>query len=82
MPFVRFPDGTTAHVCIRGNRSRKLCSAPGCTAYADRACDFPVNVPRRKSRTCDAPICNQHAAKMGDEIDYCPPHKRYTEAHE
>lgn len=76
---LQFPDGTTAIVCSRGRRHR--CEAPGCSSSATRQCDFPVNRPGKRSRTCDRWICEQHAKRVGADVDWCPPHARYAEEH-
>lgn len=79
-PFVG-PNGAVGFMC-GPQGPRKACSAPGCTDRATKACDFPVNRPGKKSRTCDADLCDRHATSMGDGLDWCPPHVRYAKDHE
>lgn len=64
-------NGVHATICNRGKK-RPYCSVPGCDRPAGRQCDFPI--PKKKSGTCDANLCQTHAATQGEELDYCPPH--------
>lgn len=41
-----------------------------CGAVADFLCDFPVG----EGKTCDRPICEEHAAEIGPEVHYCQVH--------
>lgn len=59
-----------AIVCSRGRRSRKRCA---CGRPATKLCDHR-DVGRRK--TCDEPLCDQHAVRIGANIDFCPLHAR------
>jgi hypothetical protein len=54
--------------------SRKRCSVPGCAEWSARECDYPVKRAPGKSQTCDAKLCERHAAKVGDNLDHCPAH--------
>lgn len=60
-------------VCTTRARRRR-CQAPGCSSWASRQCDFPLE----DGKTCDRHICEAHArAQSGsgaDRIDYCPAH--------
>jgi hypothetical protein len=44
---------------------------------AGKLCDFVVSSPQQVThkRTCDAPICDEHATSVGKDLDYCPDHK-------
>lgn len=65
--------GGVAFLC--GSRApRRRCSVPGCTNWADRQCDFPVKA--RKSKTCDAYLCDRCAKPAGENLDHCPPHAK------
>jgi hypothetical protein len=62
---VRMRDGSSGVVCIRGARARKTpCFV--CGALATHECDFPS--PKRKSGTCDRPLCDVHAIKQAIEM--------------
>jgi hypothetical protein len=49
------------------------CSVPGCTGHAGKLCDYPVT-RKGAPATCDAKLCDRHAAPGGDGADHCPPH--------
>jgi hypothetical protein len=57
-------------ICGPG-RSRAMPRCRWCSAASTRLCDFQG--PRAK-RTCDAPMCDLHARRVGDELDHCPLH--------
>jgi hypothetical protein len=69
-PWIDMGNGAAAHVCIRGQRSKrcKFC----CNREASKLCDFPVG-PRAK--TCDAEMCDRCATCVGPDQDFCPKHK-------
>jgi hypothetical protein len=59
MPWVTLPDGTRAHLLIRG-RPGKVCSS--CAAFpAPVDCDG-----------CDRPTCEDCTVSPRDELDFCP----------
>jgi len=61
-------------VCT-GRRGRRQCSACK-NAWASLECDYPD--AKKKSGTCDKPLCTECAVKMGENLDYCPHHKTET----
>jgi hypothetical protein len=63
-------------ICSRGKRWPR-CSVPGCDRRAPFLCDFPI--PRRKSGTCDAKLCDGHRARQGEDRDFCPPHAKHAQ---
>ena len=70
---VRFGD-TIAIVCHRKPWPETAqCS---CAAFAEYLCDYPVG----ENRTCDRPMCADHAHQVGHDIHYCPGHFREYEA--
>jgi hypothetical protein len=71
---VKFPDGSTAIIC--GMRGRKKFCA--CGRVADLLCDWKVR--EKKSGTCDAPICPQHAKQVGPDKHLCPLHQKTYDA--
>ena len=44
------------------------CGVCGC--YADLLCDFPMG----RGKTCDLPICGEHAREVGDNLHLCALH--------
>lgn len=73
--WVELPDGGRALV-MRDVRPR-TCSIRGCQRRSDRLCDFPVEdieFGQAPPRTCDAPMCRQHAFAARAGVDYCPTH--------
>lgn len=64
---VTLPNGFSAIVCSSRKRDRCKCGRP-----ATLLCDWKV--PKRKSGTCDSPICAQCATNVGPDKDLCPPH--------
>lgn len=69
---VTLANGTRAIIC-RSRPRRRKCSCCG-TRWAERECDYPDL--KRKSGTCDKPLCTKCAVKGGDNIDYCPHHPK------
>jgi hypothetical protein len=59
----KLPPACVAIVVIEGKRVR-------CAAISSIECDWPV----AKGRTCDAPLCADHAWEMGPDQHICPPH--------
>lgn len=65
-PFT-LPGGARGFVCTRGRRKPEppcACGAPG--RYL---CDFQVG-----RRTCDRPMCGQHAYQVGPDRHLCDDH--------
>jgi hypothetical protein len=73
--MIDFGDGTTAIVCTRGRRQKpcRWCGRPH-----TKLCDFPLS-GAKAGKTCDAPMCDRCATSVGPNLDYCPPHTRYSE---
>ena len=63
-------DGTVVHgfLCTRGKKPVRTCSI--CGALSTKLCDGDLV----NGRTCDAPLCSQHAAHVEPDKDYCPKH--------
>ena len=65
--------GGIAILC--GPRAKaKPCSVPECRRPGAFLCDHPVT--GRKTGTCDAPLCVQHATRTAYEKDLCPAHSK------
>lgn len=64
---VRTPLGA-GFVCSRGRRPKtcRWCSRP-----STKLCDWKAPAA---ARTCDAPICDDHAKVVGPNRDHCPDH--------
>ncbi len=70
---MQFADGTVGIICGTRQR-RKFCA---CGRAADLLCDWKVR--EKKSGTCDAPICPQHAKQVGPDKHLCPLHQKAYE---
>ena len=46
------------------------CADSRCMWVADCLCDFPVG----NGKTCDRPVCEDHAYEVAPDIHYCAPH--------
>jgi len=88
MPWYRTEDGSgTMHLLIRGKGSPASCMSPAlegdnlevgerCGRMAPYLCDFVVGHLRGgKASTCDAPMCERHRTRVGDDRDHCPKHQ-------
>lgn len=64
---VSLPGGGAAIVCSPGRRKRCACGKP-----APFLCDWKV--PSRRTGTCDAPICADHATAPAPDKHLCPAH--------
>ena len=49
------------------------CADHRCNWISGYLCDYPVG----EDKTCDRPLCDDHAYEVAPEIHYCAPH--YTE---
>lgn len=65
---VQLPGGGVAIVCGRGRRAKRC----KCGAVATRECDWKV--PRKKSGTCDLPLCENCSHVPAPDKDLCPGH--------
>lgn len=63
----RMKDGGTMFLC--GDLGPH-CAAERCAAASEFLCDFPVG----KDRTCDLPLCANHAHEVAPHLHYCPGH--------
>ena len=70
---IQLPNGGVAIICgMRGRR--KFCACGRACAFE---CDWKVR--EKKSGTCDAPICAQHAKQVGPDKHLCPLHQKAYE---
>lgn len=71
MPCHHFKldDGTTAIVYSRVARKGKRCR--WCTAPHTLLCDWKLG----GGKTCDKPICGNHAQEVGADKHLCPDHQ-------
>ena len=67
---MQMPDGTVAIIC-GGHAKTKYCA---CGREADLLCDWKVKA--KKSGTCDAPVCKQHALQVGPDKHLCQEHRK------
>lgn len=77
MPCVPFQtkDGLRGIACT-GRRGRRRCNNSPCIRWATLECDYPDG--KRKSGTCDKPLCAECAVHFGEDTDFCPSHSRET----
>jgi hypothetical protein len=73
IPF-ELPSGARGFVCGPTRRRKVLrcsvCHVPD-TLATMRLCDWRAP---GKRKTCDRPVCVEHAMRVGPEKDYCPTH--------
>lgn len=81
MPFYRFGNmmahirltNTVKHPAPAQCRALHVWSdgvTRACSAMSTRACDAPIG----SGHTCSMPICEEHATRVGDDLDLCPVH--------
>lgn len=46
-----------------------------CAGFGDFLCDYPVG----DGKTCDRPICGEHATEIAPEVHYCAGHMKLWE---
>jgi hypothetical protein len=46
------------------------CADPGCGGVGDSLCDWPIG----DGKTCDLPLCDDHARAVGMDRHMCPVH--------
>lgn len=64
---LKTEDGGTMFICGKfGPHCRGGCGAPG----DEFLCDYPIG----KGKTCDAPLCADHAHEVAPDVHYCPGH--------
>jgi hypothetical protein len=61
-------NGVTAIVCGPRPRRKKCCV---CSKPSTVLCDWKIG----GGKTCDRPICEDHAEHVGDDKDLCPEHR-------
>lgn len=64
---VQLPSGGAAIVCFSGPRRRCACGS-----RATRLCDWKM--PRKRSGTCDKPLCSRCATSPAPDKDLCAQH--------
>ncbi len=87
MPFYRTEDGQgTVHLNFgrRGGPARCVAPAlpgddlglgPKCARPSVALCDHPAGKDLGgRPLTCDAPVCDHHRTKVGQNLDRCPRH--------
>lgn len=74
MPCIPFKDKDGKFVGIACTRGRGLrpsrCVEPGCAVPHTKLCDWSMG----NGKTCDRKMCDAHATRVGDDVDYCPRH--------
>ncbi len=72
--IVRLPGGVTAIVKTAAPRPRK-CAFCERRSLNHKLCDFDIG----GGKTCDLPICSEHATHHPPDTDYCPRHAAFLE---
>ncbi len=62
-------------ICTHGRRAPKC---KFCVKTSTKLCDFPIH-GSKKGKTCDPPMCDNHATSVGEDRDFCPPHSKQEE---
>ena len=75
MTPYEFRDGMI--ICSRSRRTNPKCK--WCNRPSTKLCDYWVSSDGRPGRTCDAPMCDEHAVRVGPEKDHCPEHVKAEE---
>lgn len=71
---VKFPGGGAAIVCGRG---RKPPRCGWCVTRSQFLCDWKVGKNADGSaKTCDKPLCAEHAQEVAPEKHLCPEHQQ------
>ena len=65
--------GGQAIVCSRGETKR--CS---CGNRMTKLCDWPLT-GGKAGKTCDRPMCDKCATRVGPNRDFCPAHARMAD---
>ena len=68
------PDGAVVFMCTRG-RGQQAATRCSCGRVAEYLCDFPLR-GEKAGRTCDKPICSDHAKLIKHNTHYCPDHQK------
>lgn len=66
--FVKLPGGGSAIVCGPRPRRKRCCA---CHLAGGLLCDWKVS----PGKTCDAPICPEHALEVAKDKHLCPQHQ-------
>lgn len=80
MPCTPFRNGdgsVTGIVCTKSRRVR--CRVPGCSKWSTKLCDWKLHKVEAGKRaftgkTCDMPLCADHAKSPAPDKDLCPAH--------
>lgn len=64
---VKLPNGTVAIVCGKTRVVTCACGRP-----APYLCDWKIGT----GKTCDKPLCKEHALRVAPDKDLCPDHQR------
>jgi len=48
----------------------KHCNASGCNWVSEYLCDYPID----DDKTCDRPLCDEHAYEVAPDLHYCAAH--------
>ena len=72
------PNGTYIFWCGDGIDESLQCHEPECQLMAEIMCDYPMG----EGKSCDIPLCREHAFHLGQGFHLCPFHKRLFQSKE
>jgi len=72
---IRLPGGGVVFVSYAKPRYKKC---RWCQRGSTKLCDFVISPPEQVThkKTCDSPMCDDHAKSVGPNLDYCPDHAK------
>lgn len=71
MPCWVCRDGHNGHAFMCGERLPEQLTCRDCPCAAEALCDWPLDAD---GTTCSAPLCSEHATRVGIDIHYCATH--------
>lgn len=70
---IKMPGGGSAIICGKRGRQKRC----ACNRSATLMCDWKA--PKRKSGTCDEPLCDRCTTSPAPDKDLCPEHAKAYE---
>ena len=65
--YSKYTEGGNMFMC---GRLGPHCNASGCNWVSEYLCDYPVG----EGKTCDRPLCTEHAYEVAPDTHYCAAH--------
>lgn len=78
MPYCEWVDIPGAGKALVRMSGKRPPACRWCGKRSTKLCDFVVSHPNQVThkRTCDAPMCDDHASHVGPNLDHCPDHAK------